>query len=93
MFGCLVETFEKRASEPAREEKCKRKSAGQARKGDLQDRSTTKIRECWGLYLAAVGFVVAVLFVLPVLSIIMEVTEKALLFAVAMAIVVWLHGE
>ena len=59
----------------------------------LQDQSATKNGECWGLYLAAEGFVAAALFVLPVLSIIMEVTEKALLLAVAMAMVVWLRGE
>ena len=41
-----------------------------------------------GLYLAAKGFVAAASFVLPVLSIIMEVMEKALLLAVAMAMVV-----
>ena len=59
----------------------------------LQDQSITKNGECWDLYLVAEGFVVAALFVLPVLSIIMEVTEKTLLLAVAMAMVVWLHGE
>ena len=59
----------------------------------LQDRSATKHGDCWGLYLAAEGCVVAALFVLPVLSIIMEVTEKALLLAVTMAMVVWLRGE
>ena len=93
MFGRLVETFEKRASEPARGEKCKRKSAGQAEKGDTTRPKRNKIGECWGLYLAAEGFVVADSFVLPVLSFVMEVTEKALLLAVAMAIVVWLRGE
>ena len=45
------------------------------------------------MYLAAEGFVVADSFVLPVLSFIMDVMEKALLLAVAMAMVVWLHGE
>ena len=59
----------------------------------LQDQSAAKNGECWGLYLATKGFVVAALFVLPVLSIVMEVTEKALLLAVAMAMVVWLRGE
>ena len=59
----------------------------------LQDQSATKNGECWGLYLAAEGFVAAALFVLPVLSIIMEVTEKALLLAVAMAMVLWMRGE
>ena len=34
VFGRLVETFEKKASEPACGERRKRKSAGQAGKGD-----------------------------------------------------------
>ena len=59
----------------------------------LQDRSATKNGECWGLYLAAKGFVVAASFVLPVLLIVMEAMEKALLLAVAMAMVVWIRGE
>ena len=59
----------------------------------LQDQSITKNDECWGLYLAAEGFVVAALFVLPVLSIVMQVMEKAFLLAVAMAMVVWMRGE
>ena len=59
----------------------------------LQDQSAPKNGECWGLYLAAEGFVVAASFVLPVLSFIMEVLEKALLLAVTMAMVVWLRGE
>ena len=59
----------------------------------LQERSTTKNGECWGLYLAAEGFVAAALFVLPVLSLIMEATEKTLLLEVEMAMVVWLSGE
>ena len=59
----------------------------------LQDQSATKNGECWGLYLAAKGFVAEALFVLPVLSIVMEVTEKALLLAVTMVMVVWMHGE
>ena len=66
---------------------------GKPRREMLQDQSATKNGECWGLYLAAKGFVVAASFVLPVLLIIMEVTEKALLLAVAMAMVVWMHGE
>ena len=56
----------------------------------LQDQSATKNGECWGLYLAAEGFVVAASFVL---LIVMEVTEKALVLAVTIAMVVWLHGE
>ena len=59
----------------------------------LQDQSTTKNGECWGLYLAAKGFVAGASFVLPVLLIVMEVTEKALLLAVAMAMVFWMRGE
>ena len=59
----------------------------------LQDQSATKNGECWGLYLAAKGFVAVASFALPVLSIVMEVMEKALLFAVTMAMVVWFHGE
>ena len=59
----------------------------------LQDQSATKNGECWGLYLTAEGFFVAALFVLPVFLIIMEVTEKALLLAVAMTMSVWLRGE
>ena len=43
--------------------------------------------------MTAEGFVAAALFVLPVLLIIMEVTKKALLLAIAVAMVVWLHGE
>ena len=46
-----------------------------------------------GLYLATENCVVAALFLLPELLIIMEVTEKALLLAVAMAMVVWLCEE
>ena len=65
---------------------------GKPGKDMLQDRSATKNGECWGLYLAIKGFVVVASFVLPVLLIFMEVTEKSLLLAVAMAIVVWLHG-
>ena len=59
----------------------------------LQDQSATKNGKCWGLYLATKGFVVAALFVVPMLSIVMEVMEKALLLVVTMAMVVWLHGE
>ena len=59
----------------------------------LQDQSATKNGECWGLYLAAKGFVVAASFVLPVLLLVMEVMEKALLVAITMAMVIWLHGE
>ena len=66
---------------------------GKAGRETLQDQSATKNGECWGLYLAAEGFVVAASFVLPVLSIVMEATEKALLLAVAMAMVVWMYGE
>ena len=66
---------------------------GKPGKETLQDRSATKNGECWGLYLAAEGFVVADSFVLPVLSFVMDVTKKALLLVVAMAMVVWLHGE
>ena len=93
MFGWLVEMFEKRASEPACGEECKRKSAGQARKGDATRPKHNKNGECWGLYLAAEGFVVAASFVLPVLLIVMEVMEKALLLSVTMAMVIWMHGE
>ena len=49
--------------------------------------------ECSGLHLAAEGFVVADLFVLPVLSFIMDVMEKVILLAVTMDMTVWLHGE
>ena len=59
----------------------------------LQDQSATKNGECWRLYLAAEGFVVAASFMLPVLSFVMEVMEKALLLAVAMAMVVWMRRE
>ena len=59
----------------------------------LQDQSATKNGECWGLHLAAEGFVVADSYVLPVLSFVMEVMEKALILAVAMAMVVWMRGE
>ena len=45
------------------------------------------------MYLDAEGFVAADSFMLPVLSFIMDVMEKALLLAVAMAMVVWLRGE
>ena len=66
---------------------------GKLGRGMLQDRSTTKNNECWGLFLTAKGFVAVASFVLPVLLTIMEVTEKALLLAVTMAMVAWLHGE
>ena len=59
----------------------------------LQDQSATKNGECWGFYLTAEGFFVAALFVLPVLSFVMDVMEKTLLVTVAMAMVVWLHGK
>ena len=88
VFGWLVEIFEKRVSEPACGEKCKCKSAGQAGKGDATRPKRNKNGECWGLYLATEGFAVATSFVLPVLLIIMEVAEKALLLAVAIAMVV-----
>ena len=65
------------------------KSGRETRQGQI----ATKNGECWGLYLAAEGFVAASLFVLPVLSIIMEVMEKALLLAVIMAMVVWMRGQ
>ena len=70
-----------------------RSQQGKPGRETLQVQSATKYGECWGLYLATEGCVFAALFVLPVLSIIMEVTEKALLLAVAMAMVVWMHGE
>ena len=66
---------------------------GKPGKETLQDQSATKNGECYGLYLAAEGLVVADSLVLPVLAFIMEVMEKALLLAVAMVMVVWLHGE
>ena len=62
-------------------------------KETLQNQSATKNGECSGLHLATEGFIVADLFVLPVLSFIMDVIEKALLLAVAMSMIVWLHGE
>ena len=75
------------------EKNARANSQGKPGRETLQDQSATKNGECWGLYLATEGFVAAALFVLPVLLIIMEFTEKALLLAVAMAMVVWLHGE
>ena len=66
---------------------------GKPRRETLQNQSATKNGESWGLYLAAKGFVVAASFMLPVLLIVMEVTDKALLLSVAMAMVVWLCGE
>ena len=50
---------------------------GKPERETLRDQCAAKNGGCWGLYLATEGFVVAASFVLPVLSIIMEVMEKA----------------
>ena len=55
VFGCLVEVFEKRASEPARKKDASASQQGKLGRETLQDRSATKNGECWGLYLAAKG--------------------------------------